>query len=391
MAIAHVGTVVLFWVASFGVVTSTVFSLMAVYAALRFRGKGVSRSDTSFLPPISLLKPLHGSEPDLERRLRTFFEQDYPTFEILFCARSDSDEGLNTARSVASLYPHIEARFLSCGEPPWPNARTYSLEVMRRAAKHEILVTADSDVQVDRSYLRAVVQPFREEKVGLVTCVYRGVTRQGLWARMEALGMSVEMTAGVLVAERLEGMRFALGPSMAMRQSTIEKIGGFGAVAQYYADDFILGNWTARVGETVVLSRYVIEHHVLNSTFRASMAHQQGWATSTRFSRPLGHVGSVLTFAVPFGCLGLLASLGLHHVIPGVAMLLLTIVNRIALCVVIAELVVNDRSAVRSAWLYPFRDLLGFWFWAVSFFRRRVKYRGEPYELLPQGRLRKLV
>ena len=391
MISSHYIIVSLAWISALGILTSTIFSFMAVYAAARFRHSGFPEPPTEFLPPVSILKPLHGGEPDLDKRLTTFFEQDYPSFEILFCARHPSDAGLQTARSVAARYPYVRAQFLTCGEPPWPNARTYSLEIMRQAAAHEILVTADSDVLVGPDYLRAVVGPFHNSKVGLVTCVYRGVTRQGLWARLEALGMSIEMTSGVLVAEMLEGMLFALGPSMAMRKATVEKIGGYGAVAQYYADDFVLGNWTAKAGETVVLSRYVVEHHILNSSFRSSMAHQQAWATSTRFSRPLGHVGSLLTFAVPFGILGLMTGLTLHRPILALILMGITVLDRVALCLVIATLVVRDLDAVKLALLYPVRDLLGFLFWLLSFFRSRLKYRGEPYQLLAEGRLRKLI
>jgi ceramide glucosyltransferase len=262
---------------------------------------------------------------------------------------------------------------------------------MRREASHAILVTSDSDTRVGPGYLRAVVGPMVDPQVGMVTCIYRGVTRHGLWTQLEAMGMSVEMTAGVLVADMLEGMRFALGPTMVMRQSTVEKIGGFAKVAEYYADDFILGSWTAAVGEKVVLSSYIIEHHVVNESLKSSIAHQQGWATSTRFSRPLGHLGEVLTYAVPFGLLGMMV-LGLaHHLVLGMGLLSITILDRVLLCRLVAGCVVNDRASLRRAWLYPVRDLMSFVFWARSYFgTRRLSYRGDQYELLAEGRLRKL-
>jgi ceramide glucosyltransferase len=376
----------------FGIVTSTIYSLMVVAGAMRFRREAGDSREAAFLPPVSVLKPVHGDEPDLEQNLGSFFEQDYPEFEILFCARQESDLGLAAARRVMARYPHVKARILTCGEPPWPNARTFSLEIMRREAQHQILVTADSDVRVTPDYLRAVVGPMRDPQVGMVTSLYRGCTRHGLWARLEAMGMSVEMTSGVLVANMLEGMKFALGPSMVMRQSTVAKIGGYEKVAQYYADDFVLGNWTAAAGEIVVLSHYVVEHHVLNAAFKSSIAHQQGWATSTRFSRPIGHLGEVLTYAVPFG---LLAWIGLTlrgHWAWGAELLGFTILDRVLLCLLVGSLVVHDNAAVRKAWLYPLRDLTGFIFWVRSYLAsRKLRYRGDPYELLPEGRLRKLT
>jgi ceramide glucosyltransferase len=377
-------------VAILGVTTSTVYSCMVVYGSLRFRSRVLPSSEPAFRPPVSVLKPLHGDEPDLEQNLSTFFEQDYPDYEILFCARHESDAGLAVARRVAAKYPHISARILTCGEPPWPNARTYSLEIMRRAARHPILVTSDSDVKVGPGYLAAVVQPLQDEHVGLVTCLYRGVTRHGLWAQLEAMGMSIEMTSGVLVAEMLEGMQFALGPTMVMRQATVEKIGGFAKVAQYYADDFVLGNWTAGAGEKVVLSSYVIEHHVLNASLRGSIAHQMGWAMSTRLSRPMGHVGSVLTYSVPFGLLGLAVFSAMHQLALGLALFSIAVLGRMLLCILVSLLVVKDAVAARRAWLYPLRDFTGFGFWGASFFRTRLRYRGDAYELLPEGKLRKL-
>ena len=390
MTFGHLASLALGALAVFGVITSTVYSLMVAMGVRRFcrRAAGLH----SFLPPVSVLKPVHGDEPDLEQNLASFFVQNYPEYEILFCARHSDDLGLAAARRVAAQFPQVKTRILTCGEPPWPNARTFSLEIMRREARHPILVTSDSDVRVGPDYLASVVAPLSDPNVGMVTCLYRGVTRHGLWAQLEAMGMSIEMTSGVLVADMLEGMHFALGPSMVMRQSTVEKIGGFEEVAQYYADDFVLGNWTAAAGETVVLSNYIVEHHVLNASFKKSMAHQQGWATSTRFSRPAGHVGEVLTYAVPFGLLSLAVLGAAGHLALGFALLGITVLYRVLLCLLVAGRVVRDRAAFRKAWLYPLRDFMGFCFWLRSYFgSRRTRYRGDLYELLPQGRLRKLA
>jgi len=377
-------------IATIGTTTSTIYGLMAAFAALRFRSR-CSLDTAAFSPPVSVLKPLHGAEPGLEENLISFFEQDYSEFEILFCARHSTDEGLAVARKVSARYPQIHTTIVTCGEPGWPNARTYSLEKMWNLARYEILVTADSDVRVGRDYLATIVRPFHDKNVGLVTCVYRGVSPRGFWAELEAMGMSIEMTSGVLVAEMLEGMQFALGPTMVLHKSAIEKIGGLIAVAQYYADDFILGNWAAKNGYRVLLSPYVIEHHIWNLSFARSVKHQLGWATSTRFSRPYGHAGTVLTFGVPFGLLGLAASAGVHRIAWGVALLLISVMGKALLCWLVSTVVVSDRVSARKAWLYPLRDLMGFLFWAASYLRNRVSYRGEIYELLREGKLRKVA
>jgi len=392
MTFGHILSVALGGLAVFGIVTSTVYSLMVAASVVQFRRRAGGGGARTFVPPVSVLKPLHGAEPDLEENLTSFFEQDYPEFEILFSARHASDAGLKTARRVAARFPEVNARMLVCGDPPWPNPRTYSLETMRREARYPILVASDSDVRVGPGYLASVVEPLSDPKVGMVTCLYRGVARRGLWAQLEAMGMSVEMTSGVLVADMLEGMKFALGPSMTIRQSTIENIGGLKKVAEYYADDFVLGNWTAKAGERVELATYVVEHHVLNASFRGTIAHQQDWATSTRFSRPLGHLGEVLTYAVPYGLLGLAAMGASGHFAWGVLLLAITLMNRVLLSALVAGFVVDDKVALRKAWLYPLRDLMGFCFWIGSYIgSSRLRYRGDPYELLPHGRLRRLV
>ena len=158
-----------------GLTTSTIYTLLVVSGALRFAQRRRTAESREFTPPVSLLKPLHGSEQELELRLESFFRQEYPRFEILFCARSDRDPALSVAMSVAARYPHVPTKFLACGEPPYANAKVWSLEQMQRAAEHKILVISDSDVSVTPDYLRAVVAPFADDRIGLVTCLYRGV------------------------------------------------------------------------------------------------------------------------------------------------------------------------------------------------------------------------
>src|ERR1700688_4958425 len=196
-----------------GIITSTMYAVLVATGAGRLAQRRRAILPGTFAPPVSLLKPLHGLEPDLESHLQSFFEQDYPEFEIIFCARSDHDPGLEIARRVAAHYPKIRSRFVCSGIAPYANAKVWSLERMQSTAAHPFFVVSDSDVSVTPGYLRAVMAPFAEERVGLVTCLYRG-GGSSFWSRLEAVGMSIEMSAGVLVAEMLEGMKFALGATM---------------------------------------------------------------------------------------------------------------------------------------------------------------------------------
>jgi ceramide glucosyltransferase len=377
-----------------GLTTSTVYTLLVASGAFRFAKRRRTAESGQFAPPVSLLKPLHGSEQELELRLESFFRQEYPQFEILFCARSHQDPALSLAMRVAARYPHVATKFLSCGEAPYANAKVWSLEQMERSAEHQILVVSDSDVSVTSDYLRAVIAPFADDQVGLVTCLYRGVAlsshtakSRSLWSSLEAVGMSVEMTSGVLVAEMLDGMSFALGPTMAVRRDCLNRAGGFAAIGEYHGDDFMLGKLVAADGCRVVLSTHSIAHHILNSSFVSSARHQIRWMRGTRFYRPKGHLGTVLTFGMPYG---LLAAGILSMQRPWLAALLLagSWATRVALAALVGRLVVREPDLWRNALLYPLRDLLGFFLWGASYLGNQVVWRGEIYELLRGGLMR---
>jgi ceramide glucosyltransferase len=376
---------VLFVLSITGIVTSTVYALLVAIGAVRLAHRRSTQRPRAFTPPVSLLKPLHGSEPELASHLQSFFEQDYPDFEIIFCARSDQDEGLEIARRVAARYPKVRSRFLCSGNSPYANAKVWSLERMQTAAAHRFLVVSDSDVSVAPDYLRAVIAPFEDTRVGLVTCLYRGVSGGSFWSRLEAVGMSIEMSSGVLVAELLEGMKFALGPTMAVRSDCLEAAGGFHALGPYHADDFILGNLVAAGGHRVVLSTHTIDHHILNSSFIPSVLHQIRWMKSTRFSRPKGHLGTALTFSMPYGLTAAGAAVAMNRPLFGGLLLLWSLTSRIALGALVSSLVVVEPRLLRTVLLYPLRDLLGFGYWIASYVSNQVRWRGQVYNLLQDG------
>jgi ceramide glucosyltransferase len=200
--------------------------------------------------------------------------------------------------------------------------------------------------------------------------------------------MSVEMSSGVLVARAMEGMQFVLGPTMAFRREVILRMGGFRVTADYCADDFVLGNETYKLGQTVVLSHHAIDHMVINSSFVSSLKHQVRWMKSTRFSRPRGHFGTALTFSLPFGLLGWAAAAWLGHPWWGLGLLGWAVITRLALSIAVGRLVVGDASWFGLLALYPLRDLMGLGIWAASYMGNRILWRGRVFQLLPGGKMR---
>lgn len=375
---------ILLGVGLLGLITSSAFTGLVLAGLWRFMARRRA-ARRAFLPPVSLFKPLYGAEPNLETHLETFFQQDYPEFEIIFGARVSADAGLQAARRVAARYPQVPVRFVLTGEPWHVNAKVSTLELMEKNAAHDIFIVSDSDVQVSRDYIREVVAPFADKSVGAVTCLYRGVADQGLWSKLEAAGMSIEMSAGVLVADLMEGMQFTLGPTMAVRRNCVREIGGFGSLGAYCADDFVLGNAIASHGHKVLLSTHVIDHVVLNTSFVDSQKHQIRWMKSTRFSRPKGHLGTCLTFSVPFGLLAAVAAwtLGDHRLALG--LLAYGVASRALLAALVGAFVVQDRHLLRTSLLYPLRDLLGFFYWVASYGNNEIVWRNQIYRLAPGG------
>src|SRR5271155_5570540 len=355
---------ILFWIAICGTVSSTIYCLMVMAAAVRFgvRKRREDREATTFLPALSVLKPLHGTEPGLERNLESFFEQDYPEFELLFCARQETDKGLQLAQRGGARYPQVEARYVTCGEPTaqFHNAKVYSLAKLDSAAKHALFITSDADVRVRKDYLRRMVQNLKDPQIGLASCVYLGTTDRGADAgfssQLDAVGKSVEMTSGVLVADMLEGTKFALGASMAVRREAFQTAGGFEELGQFYADDFVLGSRLAAQGVGVRMATHVIRLMVQDTPFWLSFRNQLRWMQSTRRSRPWGHLGSGLTFAMPFGLLGLAWGLASGHAVAGVVWFAGMVVNRWVQAGAILG-VMGDPDWLRSVAIYPLRDL----------------------------------
>ncbi len=379
-----------------GTISSTIFLVMALVAAIRFRRKAASRrarvdaTTIEKLPSVTILKPVHGSEPNLESNLESFFRLDYPRYEIIFGCRAADDPALEAVEHLRTKYPHITARVVLSGNPIWPNAKVFSLSKMIAASRNDYFVISDSDIQVRPEFLKNVIVDLLDSRNGLVTCMYRGIPAPDFWSKLEALGMSVELPSGVITADMLEGMHFALGAVMAVRCDALERIGGIAATKDYYSDDFVLGKLVSeKAGLNVILSHYTRVGHVLTGqTFRKTFQTQLRWMRSTRYSRPLGHLGTGLTFSIPFGLLGFASAVALKMWPLAIALLAWSYLNRVIQSVAIGWGVIGDRRALTGAFIYPLRDLLGSIVWLVSYLGGSAfSWRGEIYRFTEGGRI----
>ncbi|HMK22827.1 MAG TPA: glycosyltransferase, partial [Terriglobales bacterium] len=290
-------------------------------------------------------------------------------------------------REICAQNPQIPTRIMITGKPPWPNAQNYCFHHMSAAAAYDILVTSDSDVEVSPTYLRKVVPPLLDPKVGAVTCVFRGKSAGGFWSDLDAIGQTVEFTAGVVIANMLEGMKFGLGPTIVVRKDSLAAIGGFESAREYLSNDFVIGNFIEKAGYQVVLSGYVVDHISAPMTFSQMWQRQLRWSMGTRYSRPKGHIGSGLTFAAPYGILGLIGGFASGYVVLGTSLFAITMLSRMFECWLIGCWTARDKKALRWVLIYPLRDLHGFIVWCASYLSRRSLWRDNRYELLKGGRL----
>lgn len=339
--------------------------------------------NTEHLPPISILKPLRGHDPEQHANLLSFCRQDYPAYQVVFGALDPDDPGLEAARRLAREFPQLDIAILEGGEAFGLNRKVCVLESLRSAAKHDLLVLCDSDMRVGPDYLRRVVAPFADPVVGLVTCPYRGHGAEGLPSALEALGIGADFMPSVLLAQRFWPMDFAFGSTIALRADTLEAVGGFRALADELADDFLLGHRVRRAGYRVVLSDYVVDDVLGRESFGEMWARRLRWAKTSRAMRPAGWAGAFITHGTALGVLFLLAT-GLRPV--GWLGLGLTFGVRAVTATWIARFT-RDENLPKRLPLLPLSDLLSFALWAASFWGRHIVWRGERLRLERGGRL----
>ncbi|MGI9073917.1 MAG: glycosyltransferase [Bryobacteraceae bacterium] len=361
------------------VVGSLAYCLLVVFAALKYTSETRPHAQADANTFISVLKPLSGIEEGLRENLVSFFEQDFSQFELLFAVQYAHDPAAPLLESLMALYPHVRSRLLITGESPYPSSKVYSLSLMTGAALHDLLVLSDSDIRVDRTFVSRIAAEFSADSYDLATCSYRAIPGRTIWSRLEALGMNTEFWGGVLVAKLMEGVRFAVGPTVVARRKVLNAI-PWSTLSGYHAEDFVLGQRAAEKGFRVDLSHCIVEHHLGSDTMRTNLLHRIRWGRSTRRSRPWGYVGQVFTYPLPLALLLLAFAPSLWPV------LIVAIILRAWAADSVSHWLLN-RLSVRD-WLWiPVQDLLGFVFWLVGFTGNSIHWRGRQYRLRADGTL----
>ena len=377
--------------AALGAVASLGFyilSALGVASFVRRRHRSRTGQTRLSLPPVSILKPLKGIDPGIWEAFCSHCEQDYPDYQLIFGVSDPDDAAIAEVRKLQEKYPNRAIDLVVCSRDLGSNRKVSTLVQMLPSARHEMLLVNDSDIRVDPDYLRRVMAPLADSRVGLATCLYRGIAGSNIGARLEALGISTDFTPGVLSARLIErGLHFGLGSTLAFRRSELRAIGGFETMVDYLADDYELGSRIAALGKRVELSEVVVDTFLPAYSVRQFLDHQLRWARSVRGSRGWGYSGLVLTFGLPWALLTVLAARG-----AGWAWTLLaaTVTMRVAVGLTCALAVLNDRQALRDFLLIPVRDLIAPVIWAIGLVGNRISWRGDVFELAG-GRLLKIA
>ncbi len=342
--------------------------------------------DTShYAPAVTILKPLHGDEPELFENLCSFCEQEYPQYQVVFGVRDEADEAAPIAARVIERFPNLDVSLCVDPSKRGANQKISTVLAMMSRAKHDIIVVADSDVRVRSNYLRAVVAPFCDASVGAVTCLYRGEPAAALSGtvigQLGSMFINDQFAPSVLVAISLSPMDFCLGATMAVSREALAKIGGFEAIVSHLADDRMLGKLVHDRGLTVQLSSYVVQTLVCETDFRSLWQHELRWARTMQTARPWGYGFSFITYAVPLS----LMYWAISGTAAGAALCALALALRFGLHSA-ARVALNVR-AKQKPWLILLRDLMGLVIWGASFFGRRVAWRDQTLLIDRQGRL----
>jgi ceramide glucosyltransferase len=355
------------------------YLLAAALAVTRFARRGLPMAAKR--PAVSILKPLHGAEPGLYENLRSFADQDYPARQIVLGVNDPEDGALDAARALIGNYPRGDVTLVVDQRIRGSNRKVSNLENMLPAARHDILVLADSDMRVDRHYLAAVTAPLDDPRTGIVTCLYKGLPTGGIWSELGAMHINFGFLPSALVGERLGAGHGCFGATIALSRQTLQRIGGFATLRDDLADDHRLGHAVLAEGRAVVLSRYLVEAQVSEPSLTALWRHELRWARTVRGVTPAAYAGTIVTHPL---AVAVLAAAFTGFGLTSWGFIAITCMLRWGCARATADTLGVPRARF---WLLPARDALSFAVFVASFFGRTVFWRDEHFRVEASGRM----
>lgn len=357
----------------------TLFLLTAAVAVSRF----VRRSHDGGIAgvPVTILKPLHGEDAQLYENLRSFCEQRYAAYQIVFGVRDADDRAIPVVERLIAEFPDRDLSLVVDPTIVGSNFKVSNLENMMALAKYDVFVIADSDMHVTPDYLGNVTAPLGDPAVGLVTCLYRGRAVDGLWSRLGAMFVNHGFLPAALIGEIMRPGNACFGATMALRRDTYLAIGGFTSLRDKLADDYALGAAVRRIGQKIVLSHHLVDTVIAEPSLADLLRHELRWARTIRLLAPFGFAASVLTHPV---ALALAAALLDGLSIPLLAILMVVVACRLVTVRLLDRIL---GLAPTALWLVPIRDLLSFGVFVASFLGNQVAWRNRTFRIAADGRL----
>ena len=367
------------------IISGSVYSILSVWTASRFFKSSKSDFNTTneFQPPVTVLKPVKGLEKNLKLNLRTIGLQNYPNYQIVYSVQDPEDPALPIIQEIQEELGSDRVSVIISTVQAGANGKVNNLLGAIEEARHDIIIISDSDIHLRPDYLENLVAPLANPEVGCVCNLFKLTTAERWFEKMELLTINSDFIPSVIFAQVTGASNACLGPSIAIRKSTLQELGGLESLADYLVEDYELGRrvWTS--GKKMVILPYVIDAVVDLSNWRQWWNHQVYWEQNTYLARPGAFIATILIRAVPFACLFAILQFGNPW---GLLVLLSTISIRL-LTAGITALELKDDEAIKSLHLLAFRDVVGLIFWLLAFTQRTVVWRGVEFKLTSNGKM----
>ena len=367
------------------VIGGSVYSILSVWTIIRFFS--ISRPDENiadeFKPPVTVLKPVRGLEKDLKSRLRTICIQDYPKYQVVYSVQDPKDPAFPILKEIQEEFGSERVSVVISTVQAGANGKVNNLLGAIEEARHDITIISDSDTDLQPDYIASIVAPLSNPDVGCVCTLFKLTGADRWFEKMELLTINADFIPSVIFAEVTGASKACLGPSIAIRKSTLQELGGLESLADYLVEDYELGRRVWVSGKKMVLLPYVIDAVVDLENWRQWWSHQVYWDQNTYLARSGPFIATILIRAVPFALLFAMARGG---DILGLAVIGVAIAVRL-LTAAMTSKGLRDREGLQSLYLLPLRDTVGLIFWALAFTNRTVLWRGTEFRITTNGRM----